>query len=309
VARSTRVSQRAIWRVSVLTTSEAADAVTDLLGNLLEEPASSYTNVDTGSALVSAYLRTKPADFLKKRDILRVRLDRVAACGLSVGPGRITLTRIPRRDWAEAWKRHFKPIEIGTKLLLRPSWSNRRPRKGQALVLLDPGLSFGTGQHPTTRFCLQQTVIRRDARKPQAFLDLGTGSGILALAAARVGYDPVDALDCDPEAVRVARANARLNGLSNRVHFSLNDVARLPERSARRYSIICANLLSDLLLIHRRRFLARMAPDGLLVLAGVLEREFAEVQSTYEAAGLRLVASQTTGEWRSGAFAWKHGGG
>ena len=135
-----------------------------------------------------------------------------------------------REDWAESWKRHFKPIEIGDALLVKPSWSKRRPRKNQAVVILDPGLSFGTGQHPTTAFCLREIVrlklakergrlarefkTRHHADEPsalQSFLDIGTGSGILAIAAAKLGYQPVHAFDFDAEAVRIARANARAN--------------------------------------------------------------------------------------------------
>src|ERR1019366_8464695 len=159
--------------------------------------------------------------------------------GLDIGPGRISLLGVSREDWAESWKLHFKPLLIGSALLLKPSWSRRRPGKGQAVVVLDPGLSFGTGRHPTTAFCLRQLVARRRSGESQSCLDIGTGSGILAIAAAKLGYAPVDAFDFDPEAVRIARANARRNGVAARIRFQRRDLTKLPRRSARQYSLIC----------------------------------------------------------------------
>src|SRR5439155_23112501 len=116
----------------------------------------------------------------------------------------------------------------GLALLLKPSWSRCRARRGQAVVVLDPGLSFGTGQHPTTRFCLEQIVARRTQDRGQSFLDMGTGSGILAIAAAKLGYHPVAAFDVDAHAVRIARANARKNGVADTLHPRRQDLRQLP---------------------------------------------------------------------------------
>jgi ribosomal protein L11 methyltransferase len=138
----------------------------------------------------------------------------------------------------------------------------------------------------------------------RSFLDIGTGSGILAIAAAKLGYGPVEALDFDSEAVRIARANARKNGVAGKIRFLRQDVTRLPGRSSRRYSVICANLMANLLVAERDRILARLQPDGALVLAGILGTEFARVQEAYEAAGLRLVRGRTEKEWRSGVMRW-----
>src|SRR5439155_13247651 len=202
-----------------------------------------------------------------------------------IGGYKISLARIASEQWANSWKRHFKPIEIGSALLIRPSWSRRAARKGAAVVQIDPGLSFGTGQHPTTVFCLRQLVARRRSGKAQSFLDAGTGSGILAIAAAKLGYAPIDALDSDPDAIRIARANARHNGVGRRIRFVQREINRLPRRGATQYALVCANLIADLLLTQRDRLLARLQPDGVLVIAGVLAREFSQVQEADEAAG------------------------
>ena len=294
-----------LWRITVTTTPEAEDAVTELLESAFGQSVCSWTDAETGIATVSVYVPTRPDWSRAKKNELVAGLRRIAGSGLNLGPGQILLKSIRKEDWSESWKLHFKPLVIGSALLLKPSWSRRRPRKGQALVVLDPGLSFGTGRHPTTGFCLRQLVARRCSGRSQSCLDIGTGSGILAIAAAKLGYAPVDAIDSDPEAVRTARANARRNGVAGKIGFRRQDLTRLPRRSAQQYSLVCANLISSLLMAERERILARLRTDGVLVIAGILEREFAQVQRSFETAGLRLVASRTQNEWRCGAFCWR----
>jgi len=301
-----------LWKVSVGTTTEAEEAVTELLNAIFAQPVSSYTDVETREVTVATYLT---AEAFKKRrraaavqdaTALREGVRRIKACGLNVGAGKVLLKRIRHKDWAEAWKRHFKPIEIGSALLIKPSWAKRRPKKGQAVIVLDPGLSFGTGQHPTTGFCLKQ--LERNLRRSQtaatglSLLDVGTGSGILAIAAAKLGYAPVDAFDFDPEAVRVARENAEKNGVSRRVRITRADVTKLAVHSQKQYDVICANLISTLLVAEHERILARLKRNGVLIIAGILKTEFGEVEQTYESAGLKLIAARTEKEWRSGAF-------
>jgi len=139
-------------------------------------------------------------------------------------------------------------------------------------------------------------------RRERSFLDIGTGSGVLAIAAAKLGYHPVEAFDFDPEAVRTACANARRNRVLQKMECRQADLARLPLRSRPKFDVICANLLANLLVVERNRILARLKPKGLLVLAGVLKAEFPQVARAYRDLGLRLVASRSVGEWRSGAF-------
>jgi ribosomal protein L11 methyltransferase len=301
-----------IWKVSISTTTEAEEAVTELLYGVFEVPVSSYTDVETGEVTVATYLAGgTPALPGKDASALADGLRRIAACGLSIGSGRVSFQKVRREDWAESWKRHFKPIEFGAALLIKPSWVKRRPKKGQAVIVLDPGLSFGTGQHATTGFCLHQLVscaTRNTQHAARSFLDIGSGSGILAIAAAKLGYGPVDAFDFDPEAVRIARDNARKNRVSHKVHITRGDVTKLPLRPQKKYGLICANLISTLLLGERARILARLQPDGVLVVAGILSREFGLVQRAYESAGLRLIASRTEKEWRSGAFSYRREG-
>ncbi len=131
---------------------------------------------------------------------------------------------------------------------------------------------------------------------------MGTGSGILAIAAAKLGYSPVCAFDFDPEAVRVARANARANGVQKKLRIVREDVTKLPVHPARQYDLICANLISTLLISEGRRVVAQLNRGGTLVLAGILKTEFSQVQKVFAELGLKLAGRKMEGEWCSGSF-------
>jgi len=292
----------ALWQVSVLTTADAEESVSGFIEHLLLQCPSVYADARTGRVAVSVYLRGLAVPGRQLRNQLRSGLKNIRNHGLDTTPGTITIRRIRRTDWAESWKKHFKPVEISRTLLIKPGWSKRCPREGQAVVVLDPGLSFGTGQHPTTSFCLKQLANKRCAGRSQSFLDIGTGSGILALAAVKLGYRPVAAIDLDPVAIRVAKANARRNRCSRFVRFSRRDLARLPLRSGRRFDVVCANLETDLLLRQRDRIVNRLEPGGALVLAGIPESQFSTVHRCYKAARLNLVASSAKCGWHSAVF-------
>lgn len=295
---------KSLWRFSIVTTSEAEDAVAELLGTVLHQPASIYFDLETGASTVAVYLQQKPISPREIRKIIIEGLKRINRCGLKTGAGRIRLAKIRREDWAESWKRHFQPIEIGDRLLIKPSWSKRRARKNQAVVVLDPGLSFGTGQHPTTEFCLSELVRCGKNKAARSFLDIGTGSGILAITAAKLGYSPVHAFDFDPEAVRIARSNAYANEVQSQVRISRADVTKLPILQGRKYDLICANLISTLLIAEHRRITSRLQQDGTLVLAGILKSEFTAVRKIYAKLGLKLALSKSGKEWRSGSFSF-----
>jgi ribosomal protein L11 methyltransferase len=294
--------RKPLWKISVTTVLEAEEAVAELLSVHFSQTAASYTDAETGVALASVYLSQPPRRF---RPALRESLEQVKRCGINIGSGKISLEKIRAQDWANSWKRHFKPIEVGSRLLIKPSWSRRRPRKGQSVIVLDPGLSFGTGQHPTTGFCLEQLAARHNPAEKKSFMDMGSGSGILAIAAAKLGYAPVEAFDFDPEAVRVARENARRNRVLEKIQLRRANLMKLPRQSVRKYDLICANLISNLLISERSRILARLKPEGALILAGILNSEFAEVRKVYAGSGLDLIAARAEKEWCSGAFCFR----
>ncbi len=291
-----------LLHLAVRVAPEAEDAVSELLGTLTGQPVTVSRDADTQIATASVYFERKADCPSNLRQMIKDGLKRLAGCGLYIGPGLISLRALRREDWAESWKRHFPPMVIGRRLLVKPSWSQRRPTRGQSVVILDPGLSFGTGQHPTTHFCLDQLVAAKKPDTSQSFLDIGTGSGILAIAAAKLGYRPVHGFDLDPEAVRVAAENVARNAVADAFNPRRRDLLSMPAPKAPRYDVIAANLLANLLLAARDKILAHLRPGGRLIVAGILAREFANVQRSYEQAGLRLVADREQKEWRSGCF-------
>lgn len=299
------MKRETIWKTSIATTTEAEDAVAELLATHVAPSPSAYTDAETGVTTVSAYAIKPPKSIAATKTALRQGLRDLKQFGLNVGSARINIVKLPRENWANSWKRHFPPLEIGPALLVKPSWIKRKLRPRQKLVVLDPGLSFGTGQHPTTGFCLREIVRASGGGQAKSFLDMGTGSGILAIAAAKLGCTPVHAFDFDPQCVKVSRANARTNRVENKIRITQADLTKLPLRSAERYDVVCANLLANLLIAERDRILARVKAGGLLVIAGILKREYVEVQTVYEAAGWQMVASRAQKEWRSGSFVRK----
>lgn len=290
-----------LWKISVVTTAEAEDAVAESLTNLLGNAANTHTDLRTGRITVSTFSETRPVARISRE--WKFAVERLKLFGLSPGPAKMRIEKIQRENWAESWKRHFKPLAIGNSLLVKPSWIKQQPKRGQAVVVLDPGLSFGTGQHPTTLFCLRELVRRRRPGKAQAFLDIGTGSGILAIAAAKLGYAPVHAFDYDPESVRVARGNAKLNGVEKKLRIARKDLTKLPRKSLRSYDVACANLISTLLMAEAKRIGSHVKSAGHLVVAGILKQEFLEVERAFSALGFKLVARKSGREWTSGTLA------
>ena len=294
-------SSKPLWRVSVVTTAEAEDAVGEWLASVLGRASAAYFDLESQTSRVSIFVeqgKFSPPDARKE---IAAGLERIRGFGLNIGAAKIEITRIKREDWAESWKKHFKPIEFPS-LLVKPSWSKKRAAKNQAVVILDPGLSFGTGQHPTTSFCLHEITRCLKSGTAHSFLDIGTGSGILAIAAAKLGYAPVRAFDFDPDSVRVARANIRKNRVDGKILLTRGEITKLPLKPARQFDLVCANLISNLLIAERQRIVNRLKPTGTLVLAGILAAEFAGVESAFGKLKLKLHSSRVENEWCSGSF-------
>ncbi len=289
-------------QIGISTAPADEDVVSEVLEGEFSQQPGIYTDAATGVSTVSVYAPLPQSKVAETRALLTRTIAALRAKGHELRPGRVSIRTVPPQDWSESWKRHFKPIEIGPSLLVKPTWSRRAARRDQQVVLLDPGLSFGTGQHATTNFCLTQVAALRKAAHPPTLMDMGTGSGILAIAAAKLGYARVEAFDFDLDCVRITAENAALNGVETEVRPYFADVTKLPARTRDQFDVVCANLISDLLIAHRDRILARVRPGGSVVLAGILATQFSEVATAYGAAGWKRVRAKTDREWRSGLF-------
>lgn len=203
-------------------------------------------------------------------------------------------------DWSEAWKKYFHPIEISERLLILPSWLENPNRPGQKVLTIDPGMSFGTGQHATTLFCLKVIDKLGAEKKNMSLLDAGCGSGILAIAGDLCGFSPIDAFDFDPDAVMITKENMELNKVSGFEPVTA-DAADYQGRSEK-YDLVCANILAHLLKSFKANIASWVKPGGYLALAGILEEEFESVAAAYSAMGFELIEAETLKEWRSGLF-------
>jgi ribosomal protein L11 methyltransferase len=289
-----------IVSVWVSTTPEAGEPVGALLESIFGTTASVWSEDDSSEAKVTVYLErdsVAPAE----ESSLGQGLEILRAAGVDVGAGNWAVERVKREDWSESWKKHFSPIEVGDRLLVKPEWEEIEPKLGQAVVILNPGMSFGTGHHATTLFCLKQLAECMPVGGGKSLLDAGTGSGILAISAAKLGYAPVEAWDFDPVAVGVARRNAEQNGLGQALAFDEWDLTKMPS-DGRQFDVVCANLMSELLVAEKTKLASWLAPTGRLVLAGVLLEQFAQVEAAFCGLGMELVAAESLDEWRSGAF-------
>ena len=193
--------------------------------------------------------------------------------GFSYIPPQLSI--LHEEDWANSWKINFKPTRIGERLVMKPSWEEYEPLPTDIVLELDPGMAFGTGTHATTRLCLEaleKLVFSENAfaQGSSDVLDVGCGSGVLAIAAALFGAEHVTAVDIDPIAVTVTAENAAINGVETVVNASTTDLGE----TGSGYSIVMANILAEDLVKMNRELLLRMAPGGFLILSGILaERE------------------------------------
>lgn len=253
-------------------------------GDLIDE---SILNADKTIASVSVYLssdRSVPEciAFLKER---------FASSGLD--DAKIETVGVNEEDWANAWKAYYKPIKIGKRLVIVPAWEKYEAADGELVVRMDPGMAFGTGTHETTRLVIR---MLEDYVKPGCrMLDVGTGSGILAICASRLGARECKAYDIDPMAVRVANENIKDSGLTN-ITCEVSDLLRQADRSAP-YDLICANIVADIII--------RMTPDvspfmhenTVLLASGIISERAEDVITCFEKNGYRIVERLEDNGW------------
>ncbi len=213
----------------------------------------------------------------------------------------VRLQSIPDEDWLEKWKADFKPIRVGKSLVVAPTWEEFKRRPGDRIIRLDPGQAFGTGHHETTRLCLEWLEEWAEGQPDhcsKSLLDVGTGSGILAVAGALLGFDRILAVDNDPEAIEVARGNLVLNGVSDRIVLQAGTVAEVRSR----FDVVIANIQALPLMAMAESLGERMSDSAFLVLSGILVEQKEAVQSAFEREGLRLRTVRFAGEWCLLAF-------
>lgn len=197
-------------------------------------------------------------------------------------------------DWAEAWKKGYKTLHLGRRLVIVPVWEAYLPRPDEVVIHMEPGMAFGTGLHPTTRLCL--CALEDYLRPGDHVLDVGTGSGILAIAAAKLGAAHVLALDIDPTAVDVARSNVARNDVAHCVEVHVGTVENLWTRIGA-MQLIVINILADTVMALAPRLAEKLAPRGHLISSGILQEQAAAVETALQDAGLAVVEQRVEGDW------------
>lgn len=232
--------------------------------------------------------------YADRMQALRDRLSqwRRMELGMELGSLEIETQDVKEEDWAEVWKRFYKPFHAGRSLVVKPTWETYEAQEGDRIIEIDPGMAFGSGTHETTSMCL---AFLEDYMTPGArVIDVGTGSGILAIGAALLGAREVLAIDIDPVAVKVARENVAHNCLEDRVQCVQGN---LLEQRAEQCDLCVANIIADVICGFAGPLKAHIAPGGLFVCSGIIREREQDVLEALRQAGYELVEERKKGEW------------
>ena len=309
------VSAEGAWlELSVTADNEAVEAVSEILsrfapGGTTVEPAFELVDEGLGArvdvdrpAVVRAYLPARDRSAaLGAVDGARAALGHLQAFGLRP-IGELQTRVVHEEDWAHAWKAHFPVLRIGRRLVVRPTWRRHRRTPDDVVIALDPGMAFGTGLHPTTRLCLAGIEAWADGGRfatgsarhgGSRVLDVGCGSGILAIAAGAFGAEELVGLDTDPIAIEATAANARRNRLGRRIRTR---VGTLPS-GERPFDLVLANLIASVLVALADGLAGELRPGGRLLASGIFVDREPDVRAAFAGAGLAVVGRSSEGEW------------
>lgn len=267
-----------------------------------------YEELDEPSLVRATFPALPPG---APRRALRRRLDALA---LTAPLPRLRISEVGAHVWSEEWKRFYHVQHIGPRLVVRPTWEPYTPEPGQVVVELDPGTAFGTGQHETTRLCL--IALEAEQHGSLEVLDVGTGSGILAIASALLGAREVRAIDNDPDTIAIAAENAAINGVADRIDFAAGSLPGAPEHGAPMIGtpvlgwpwpdrppeaccdVLVANISSTVNIALLPAFARAIRPGGIVILSGFIARDADEVSDAARAVGLDPQRIEGEVEWR-----------
>lgn len=245
------------------------------------------------AVLVKGYLYEDVAVFDKLQLIRdRTKWALTQDFGLNLGTLEMILTNVREEDWANNWKKYYKPIKVSERIVIKPTWETYEPTMGECVLELDPGMAFGTGTHETTVLCIQ--AIDKAVHPSASLLDVGCGTGVLAIAGLLMGAKRADCVDIDSNAVRVARENAVLNHVQDKMTVYEGN---LLDKIQGTYTIVVANIIADVV-IQLSDFIGNyLEPAGVFIASGIILDRLEEVMTAVTKAGLTITHKQTMGEW------------
>ncbi len=288
-----------LFVVQIKTTPEFLPVLNELVAAEGVNSAS-WRNPDTGEAYVRVYAESaENAQAFEESFRRRLTQDWHDLFPEESAKLAISSQVIKQEDWSETWKRHFHVFRASRRLVVKPSWEQYATEKNDVVLELDPGMCFGTGYHGTTLACLRFLDDLQAQRGAVSLLDAGCGSGILSLAAAKLGYHPVTAFDNDPEAVAVSKQNLNRNNITS-VNLSVAELSKFKVKEP--FQVVVANILAHILQLNVEALAKLTAQGGALILSGILTEQYDDVLRAYQTAGFTEEQRLTLDEWTSGRF-------
>jgi ribosomal protein L11 methyltransferase len=301
--------------ISIHTTQEAIEPVAHILheagasGVVIEDPEVLHRDYSEETQYGELY-QLNPEDYPAEGVILKgylqvnsflgetveeikVELNNLLIHNINLGLGTITLTEVHEEDWAHAWKKYYKPVRISNRVTISPSWEEYVPQSETEIIIeLDPGMAFGTGTHPTTVLCIQS--LERVLQPGDQVIDVGCGSGVLSIAAVKLGAKDALALDLDDVAVKVTKENVKINGLSDHIHVKQNN---LLDHIENQVELVVANILAEVIM----RFVADaykiLKPGGHFLTSGIIGHKKEEVKEALLTQGFTIVETLLMEDW------------
>jgi len=299
--------------ITIKTTTEAVEAVTSILyeaevgGIVIEDPndflfqekdekAWDYvdeTIFDTGyeGVVIKAYL-AEEKNVIAELEMIREKIKRLPEYGLEIGEGSVEISEVDDSDWADSWKKYYKPTKIGDRIVIKPTWEEYSKTEGELVIELDPGMAFGTGTHETTSMCIR--ALEEYVTPDKTVFDIGCGSGILSIVAAKLGAHRVIGGDFDEVAVKVANENVALNGVEGVVDIRLGNLLEVVEGSA---DIVVANIIADVIIMLSKDVPKIIKPGGIFISSGIIHEKLDLVQEALVSNGFDILKVEKLGEW------------
>ncbi|WP_152378858.1 50S ribosomal protein L11 methyltransferase [Paenibacillus brasilensis] len=258
-------------------------------------------DIPEGQAIIKGYF-SEEADMNSIRAEIEPRVEQLRTFDIDPGEVRYELKTVNEDDWANAWKQYFKPLRVSDHLTIKPTWEDYEPAsEDEKIIELDPGMAFGTGTHPTTSLCLRtlESVIKGG----EEVIDVGTGSGILAIGAVKLGAKHVLALDLDPVAVSSARENTRLNGLEEHITIKESDLLSVLNASDPTLGIqlpvklVVANILAEIILLFIDDVYKALEPGGVYIASGIWKNKEEVVETALKTAGFEIAEIRRDEDW------------
>jgi ribosomal protein L11 methyltransferase len=303
--------------IKIVTTEEAYDAICDMLGSIgaggvsimdpfdirqeIEKPNTlDYADdefIDSlgEDVIIKAYFNESHS----KTELAELIKEKLSFIGqfLDIGKGFEGFEEVDDEDWSTSWKKYYKPIEIAENIIIKPSWEEYTQSDDEIVIELDPGMAFGTGTHETTSMCAR--YLNKYMSEMDSVLDVGCGSGILSIIAAKLGAKSVTAVDIDSVAVRVANENSVLNGTDNVVTISAGIIQDLGES---KNDLIVANIIASVIVDIAKEVKLRLKEDGLFITSGIIKERKEEVIEAYTSIGFKHIDTEELGEWVAMVF-------